>query len=343
MKIISGSKRRHYVTRVGTFLIMIALITGIPSSCAVGPDDTNPSRNLEIQTWYDLDAVRDNLAGNHTLMNDLDSTTAGYAELASEIANQGQGWQPIGYFSYNNGNKFTGTLDGQGYKIHDLFINRPNDHAVGLVGVLWQEGVVENIGMVNVTVTGDYNVGGLVGYSQGIVSNSYSSGSVTGGHGIGGLVGRSDDTVNNSYSTADVTGSQWVGGLVGYSQGSTVSNSYSSGSVNGNNYVGGLMGENVGDVSSSYSTGIITGSRYVGGLVGANSYGTVSNSFWDIETSGQYTSAGGTGKNTTEMQDIATFSVGGWNIIPVALNETNPAYIWNIVNNVTYPFLGWQS
>jgi hypothetical protein len=48
------------------------------------------------------------------------------------------------------------------------------------------------------------------------------------------------------------------------------------------------------------------------------------------------------GKNTTEMQDIATFSDAGWNIIAVALNETNPAYIWNIVNNVTHPFLSWQ-
>jgi hypothetical protein len=87
----------------------------------------------------------------------------------------------------------------------------------------------------------------------------------------------------------------------------------------------------------------VYGSIYVGGLVGRNWYSTVSNSFWDIETSGQSNSAGGTGKTTTEMQDIATFSGTGWNIITVALNETNPAYIWNIVNNVTYPFLSWQS
>ena len=77
--------------------------------------------------------------------------------------------------------------------------------------------------------------------------------------------------------------------------------------------------------------------------MGSNSNGTVSNSFWDTETSGQATSDGGTAKNTTEMQNITTFSVAGWNIIGVALNETNPAYIWNIVHNITYPFLGWQS
>jgi hypothetical protein len=69
----------------------------------------------------------------------------------------------------------------------------------------------------------------------------------------------------------------------------------------------------------------------------------VSDSFWDTETSGQATSDGGTGKTTAEMQDITTFSIAGWEIIAVALNETNPAHIWNIVNNVIYPFLGWQS
>jgi len=77
--------------------------------------------------------------------------------------------------------------------------------------------------------------------------------------------------------------------------------------------------------------------------VGVN-IGTISNSFWDTETSGQATSDGGTGKNTTEMKDIAAFSGAGWNITTVANPGTrNPAYIWNIVDGVTYPFLSWQS
>jgi hypothetical protein len=75
--------------------------------------------------------------------------------------------------------------------------------------------------------------------------------------------------------------------------------------------------------------------------VGDNS-GTVSGSFWDVETSGQATSAGGTGKTTAQMKDISTFLA--WNIIAVANPGTrNPSYIWNIVNGVTYPFLSWQS
>jgi hypothetical protein len=95
-------------------------------------------------------------------------------------------------------------------------------------------------------------------------------------------------------------------------------------------------------VSNSYSTGNVTGYSDVGGLVGKVWSATASNCFWDVQTSGQTTSNGGTGKTTAEMQDIATFSVAGWTIIAVALDETNPAYTWNIVDDVTYPFLSWE-
>jgi len=87
----------------------------------------------------------------------------------------------------------------------------------------------------------------------------------------------------------------------------------------------------------------VTGLEDVGGMVGRNYQGTVSNSFWDIQTSGQSTSAAGTGKTTAEMQDIATFSGATWNIITIAgPSERDVAYVWNIVDGETYPFLSWQ-
>ena len=50
-----------------------------------------------------------------------------------------------------------------------------------------------------------------------------------------------------------------------------------------------------------------------------------------------------TGKTTEEMQDIATFSRAGWDIIGVADPGTrNLSYIWNIVDDETYPFLSWE-
>ncbi|UCD21462.1 MAG: hypothetical protein JSW22_05240, partial [Chloroflexota bacterium] len=85
------------------------------------------------------------------------------------------------------------------------------------------------------------------------------------------------------------------------------------------------------------------GDNDVGGLVGSKDGATVSNSFSDIETSGQNNSAGGVGKTTEEMQDIATFSGATWDIVGVANPSIrNPGYIWNIVDDVTYPILSWQ-
>jgi len=354
------------------------------------------SQNLEIQDWYDLDTIRDNLDGNHKLMNNLDSSTPGYEELASPTANEELGWQPIG----TKDDGFTGSLDGQGYEIRDLFINRPAEDDVGLFSGLDQAGVIKNISLTNATVIGQDRVGGLAGHNYiGAVNNSYSTGSVIGDYMVGGLVGENiegsvshsysdsdvsaisgevggllgsiylstvsnsystgsvngpdvvggllgvnvDSTVSNSYSIGSVTGTYIVGGLVGVN-GGTLSNSYSTGSVTGNSSVGGLVGENWGPVSNSYATGNVTAVTYVGGLIGENEgEGIISSSYWDIITSSQNTSDGGTGKNTTEMQNITTFSGAGWNIVAVGLNETNPTYIWNIVNNVTYPFLSWQS
>ena len=297
--------RRHRRTKLCIFLLVIALlvaIAGYGGSC--GTYNPTPSENLEIRTWYDLDAVRDNLAGNHRLMNNLNSTTPGYMELAGPMADEGKGWYPIGIFSQGGAWRFTGTLDGQGYEICALSINRPYPEAprngIGLVGVLGEGGVVENIGVVNATVTGDGMVSGLVGCNYGNISNCYASGNVSGDEIVGGLVG-----------------------LVGESR-----------------------SENAGPgtVSNSYSTGNVTDSDQFGGLVGHNDEGTVSNSFWDTQTSGQATSDGGTGKTTAEMQDIATFSGAGWDIIAVADPGTrNPSYIWNIATTPpTYPFLSWE-
>jgi len=349
-------KLNCYVKKLSILLIIVALIAGMEG--CLSPS----SQNLEIQTWYDLDTIRDNLGGSHLLMNDLDSTTAGYEELASPTANQGKGWQPIG----TSDNLFAGTFDGQGHEIRDLFSNRPDEMYVGLFGFVGEGGVVQNIGVVNTDVTCYGGVGGLVGDNEGTVSNSYSTGSVNGVGWVGGLLGVNLGTVSNSYSTSSVTGDERVGGLVGWSEDAPVSNSYSTGSVTGhysvgglvgatsgtvsNSYstgsvtgevnVGGIVGENTGTVSNSYSTGSVTGDSSVGGLVGANP-GAVSNSFWDTATSGQATSDGGTGKTTAQMKNIATFSGVGWNIIANP-GARNPSYIWNIVNGVTYPFLSWQ-
>jgi The GLUG motif len=357
---MSGRLNR-YPAKTIVFLITAALLAAM-GGCPGGYNPA-PSQNLEIRTWYDLDAIRNNLAGNHSLMNDLNSTTPGYYELAGPTADGGKGWDPITgpYITDTGPVGFWGTFDGQGYEIRDLFINRPDEDSVGLFGVVWKDGVIKDIGVMGVTMTGEYGVGGLAGSNSGTVANSYSSCNVTGHECVGGLVGYNYyGTVSNSYSTGKLTGYEDVGGLVGFNKGwgggelneGSVSDSYATGSVTGDSKVGGLVGYNeYAAVKACYSTGSVTGNEGIGGLVGRNYGGSVYNSYWDIETSGQNTSAGigARARNTTEMKDIATFSGvdwsgKNWNIVAVANpGERDPSYIWNIVNNLTYPFLSWQT
>ena len=320
----------------------------------------------QIADWRHLDNVRNYLDCHFIVINDLDLNSIGYTELASAAANEEKGWEPIG----NATHPFAGSLNGQGYEVCDLFIDRPGEPDVGLFGALDEDGVIKNVGVVNGNVTGQNNSGSLVGKNQGSVSNSYATGNVTGNLNVGGLVGWNfEGTVTDSYSTGSVTGQNNTGGLVGWSTGNmsnsyatggvtgsaqvgglagknggAASNSYATGSVTGNDNVGGLVGKNDkdGNVTNSYSTGNVTGNMHVGGLMGRNQ-GTESNSFWDTQTSGQGSSPGGTGKNTTEMMDFDTFDGVGWDIIDVDdADDRNTDYIWNIVDDETYPFLSWQ-
>ena len=226
-----------------------------------------------------------------------------------------------------------------------------NSYATDSVTGQWNAGglVGSNDGAVRDSystgsMTGNYYVGGLVGGNNGTVSNSLSTGSVTGNYYVGGLTGSNLGSVSSSYSTATVSGSSIVSGLVGLNDwDGNVSNSYSTGGVAGNYYVGGLVGVNFGTVNDSYSRGNVTGHQYVGGLLAVNWGGTASNSFWDTEASGQATSASGTGRTTTQMQNITTFLGAAWDISGVAPGAIDSAYTWNIVNGQTYPFLSPRS
>jgi hypothetical protein len=283
------------------FLIIFSLALALPSTVV------KASPAAEIRDWHDLHAVRDNLSGSYVLMNDLDATTAGYMELASWAANGGRGWEPIGI--YQEGvegalfDPFTGTFDGQGYEIRNLFINRPDEDGVGLFRAVVSEGkggVIKNVGVVNARVTGHMNVGGLAGFNAGNVSSSYSTGNVIGNWSVGGLVGLNAGNVSNSYSSASVSmiDGWFGGGLVGYNRGGTVNNCHASGSVTGNTLVGGLVGYNEkGIVSNSYSHASVTGEQGVGGLVGGNDGGTVRNSYSNSNVTGDWYVGGLVGYN----------------------------------------------
>ncbi len=178
------------------------------------------------------------------------------------------------------------------------------------------------------------DVGGLVGSNVGNITNCHATGDVMaeGDHFnyIGGLVGYNVfGAITRSYATGNVTAGEssvLVGGLVGINEQATITNSFATGNVTGDYGVGGLAGSTDGPISECYASGVVIGGDAVGGLVGWGSQ-TVTTSFWDIQSSDQSTSNGGSGKSTAEMKSKDTFI--GWDFVEV----------WGIEDVQTYPFL----
>ena len=234
---------------------------------------TNP---YQITTWKHLDSARFALDANFSLSNDLDTSIADYAGVASATADSDSGFDPIGSAS----TPFSGSFDGGNQTISDLVIDRGTEDDVGLFGFL-DGGIVQHLGLVNLDITGSGAVGGLAGQANdSTITNSYATGGVGGaGADVGGLVGDLRGTIADSYATTSVTGSSGdVGGLVGDSEG-TITNSYASGSISGVDSVGGLVGRNdAGTVDVSNASGVVTATGdVVGGLV-ANNTGTITDS-----------------------------------------------------------------
>jgi len=182
-----------------------------------------------------------------------------------------------------------------------------------------------------------FHIGGLVGRNGGSITNSYAMGNVRGsGDAVGGLVGRNNGYVAASYSTGSVTGEgRDVGGLVGHNSYGRLLNCYSMSSTSSAAwYAGGLVGfTERGSITNCYSTGKVKASVYARGLLGGSFMETtVSESFWDVETSGTSRSLGGTGLTTAEMQSVEPYLGAGWDFDTV----------WGICGGEDYPRLLWE-
>jgi filamentous hemagglutinin family protein len=291
--------------------------------------------------------------------NNIASITNSYATGSLTSLQCGDGPCRVGglagYNSSTIGNSFaTGSLSYFNGVI-GLSQNTVNGGLVGYNdGTYGQGSITNSYATGNVTAAGG-EAGGLVGFNiyHGTVTNSYATGSVVGNNYVGGLVGYNQSSVSNSYATGAVTGAVGGGGLVGGDDG-FITNSYATGPVTGGDYLGGLAGWNGGTITNSYSAGSVSssvGGSHVGGIVGYNTSlvtptqtGLIINSFWDITTSGQSTSAGGpssgggTGMVTADMQTQANFTSA-----TNANGNVNPGWdfanTWVMYGGYTYPLL----
>ena len=285
--------------------------------------------------WDDLDEN-----GDGDLYND-----------PGDINNTGvnEGFPPIGSHYTTI---FTGFYDGRGNRIFGLTINRPERSVIGMFGKI-ENASVANIGLEAANITGNANVGALVGILvTSTVENSYSTGTVTGAtvgtysENIGGLVGQIDGVetsaaVKYSWSGATVTNPVTNGGgLVGYAyRNSSITHSFARGTVTGageNN--GGLVGLHTGTLHQVYSlTSVTATGTGTGGLVGSSS-GTATEAYWNTETSGLSSSAIGDPSNTADMQNVEQY--GGWDFTDPA--DGTPFWKISSIAHDGYPYLSWQ-
>ena len=316
-----------------------ALACPFPAS-AVGSDyDHDNDGLIEVRTLAQLNAIRINLDGDSFLYTagylatfpralrgmgcpadgctgyeladhlDFDTNGNGEADAGDAYWNDGAGWHPIGH-SYDG--DLRATFDGNGYTIANLYINRPGNNGVGLFGT--SSGTIRNVELNAVQVTGNRDVGGLVGVNYGgAITNSTASGSVTGNRDVGGLVGvNADGAITNSTASGPVTGNDNVGGLVGVNGHGAITNSTASGPVTGNDNVGGLVGVNYGTINESTASGPVTGNDNVGGLVGWNyNGGDISGSTASGPVTGNDNVGGLVGENGNVYGDITYRSDGG--------------------------------
>ena len=183
----------------------------------------------------------------------------------------GSGWQPI--------SRFTGTLNGNGYTISNLMINRPNaDHIAFFHNIFRTR--IENIALLDVNINGRQHVASLVVVAdRSEIVNSYATGNVSGHTRIGGLIVDQDflSHIINSYTNVSVEASfdtnsntssndvDAIGGLVAANSLTLIGNSYALGTVRGGGEaIGGLIGSGVSAIiRNSYASGDVRGGQRV--------------------------------------------------------------------------------
>lgn len=195
-------------------LVFGILILGLHIN-ANAQETSVPDGYTGIYNIADLDGIRNNPSGKYILMNDIDMTED--TKKGGDWDN-GMGWTPI--------KEFTGVLNGNGHQIIGMNIYTEGSiekDCIGLIGSLIttedsdedsdEEGVVENLGLINVTINANAEyIGSIAGYSNsGKIRNCYSSGKIRtlnqgNSDSVGGIVGRSSwaQEIKNCFSMINI-------------------------------------------------------------------------------------------------------------------------------------------
>ena len=353
------------ITPLGGNITADEITLGCPEGGCIGYELLRDLDFRNTQSYIDATAVQDQttIQNQWTVGNFADATDTGWLPIGS-VDNP--------FDSTFDGNNYTiANLQINRDDINDADIalfaalsGNARIENVGLVDVeIEGRGdtgslVAENKGAIvnsyvqrGEVVGAQQNLGGLVAINDrdtavvGVVVNSYAS-VITRSMDVlaaAALVGSNKGVIRNSYAAGDISGSCDVGGLVADNgSAAEIVNGYASGDVsrvgdceNGIGRAGGLVAHNQGAIKTSYAYGLVVGDGTAGGLVGeATADGTVDSSYWDADTSGQMSSAGGISMTTADLQTpmSATGIYEDWDIAD-----------WDFGSSNRYPTLRYTS
>lgn len=197
---------------------------------------------VAINDWNDLDAIRNDLSASYTLETNLDASTAGYDSVASSTANSGEGWQ-------TPSSDFTGTFNGQGFIIKDLY-----SEVGGIFNGSTPGSVIRDFGVFNVTINNTVGNTGPAANGARLEGDAFriaTSGTAESENSLGGIIGvpfdqqfNNNQRTKDSYSLTDVTNLATgdTGGAIGRPRYSRSETSYAAGAVSGSGNTGGFAG-----------------------------------------------------------------------------------------------------
>ena len=326
-------------------------------------DSGDVDSNDDYPSWTPIGTTATSTAPFTSTFRGNDHTIANMTIDATDIS-------PVGLF----GTVRNGTIEGVGMTGVDIDVDTTSSYAAltlevgGLIGVTRTATVraCYATGEITTTVVGGAAtsiVGGLVGNASGAggtsIAASYAAVTVTA----------------NSTSTADPASfPDTVGGLVGRITGistrpGSVTASYATGAVEANRTgsgVGGLIGRTgvagligqtgIVTVTASYATGTVTGPTSTSATRGLiddiSPAATVTDSYWDVTTSGIADDSGDDapeGKTTTELQSPTGYTdiYAGWNVdVDNADGDndvtTGPDDPWDFGTDTQYPMLQYD-
>lgn len=187
-------------------------------------------------------------------------------KLSTDIDCSGSEWNPVG----TEENPFTGTFDGNGYKISNLTIT--GDNNVALIAFAGDGAIIKNLNLENVNINSERNAAGVISEATGglTLENIKVSGTINAANYAAGLVNFPDNaTISNCENNAEIN-AKYSAGISAWIEGSAkVNNVTNNGKIIGETAAAGVVVNFIGNIKNAVNNGevVSNGTWAAGGIV----------------------------------------------------------------------------